>query len=57
MSLTHGELHFVHQPFVLVLFPGLSPPSLQAVLCVPDRHAVQESRNPVLGVWVSKAAC
>lgn len=27
---------------------------LQAVLCIPHRHTVQEGWDPVLGVWVSK---
>ena len=26
--------------------------TLQTVLCIPDRHSVQKSRNAVLGVWV-----
>lgn len=39
----------------LVLFTGLLPFSLQAVLRIPDRHTVQESWDPVLGVWVSQA--
>lgn len=38
----------------LVLFTGLFPFLLQAVLRIPDRHAVQESWDPVLGVWVSQ---
>lgn len=37
----------------LVLFTKLVPFWLQAVLRIPDRHTVQESWDPVLGVWVS----
>lgn len=46
------------KPFLDIVLAGnilhcLSFP-LQAVLCIPHRHTVQEGWDPVLGFWVSK---